>query len=278
MSPSSRPTAAPAWASATARLTLTVLLPTPPLPEATAMMFLTPGHELLGLARLRAADHRAPGDVDSLAPMPARTARALPSISSLSGQAGVVSSIVKATRCPSMAIDLTISSVTMSRPSSGSWTARRASRTAPSVRRSCAAGTSFCHRKCRNTWYRRREKVRSGGSRSTRLAIEPRPKLRAAARRRRTRSRRRPTACPAPKSAGNGSRNQKSDRSRREPWPDDWPLRTAERGPRPHDRGGVNTSVHPVPTHLVRRRDRNRQLPGRRDSSSTRGRSPHVRT
>ena len=53
MSASSRPTDAPAWASATARLTLTVLLPTPPLPDATAMMFLTPGHELLGLARLR---------------------------------------------------------------------------------------------------------------------------------------------------------------------------------------------------------------------------------
>ena len=44
---------APAWARATARLTLTVLLPTPPLPDATAMMFLTPGDELLGLARLR---------------------------------------------------------------------------------------------------------------------------------------------------------------------------------------------------------------------------------
>ena len=43
MSASSRPTDAPAWASATARLTLTVLLPTPPLPDATAMMFLTPG-------------------------------------------------------------------------------------------------------------------------------------------------------------------------------------------------------------------------------------------
>ena len=65
--------------------------------------------------------------------MPDSTARVLPSISSLSGQAGVVSSIVNATASPSMTIDLTMSSVTMSRPSSGSWTARRASSTAPSV-------------------------------------------------------------------------------------------------------------------------------------------------
>src|SRR6476620_5125474 len=43
MSASSSPTLAPAWASATARLTLTVLLPTPPLPDPTAMTFLTFG-------------------------------------------------------------------------------------------------------------------------------------------------------------------------------------------------------------------------------------------
>ena len=63
MSASSRPTLAPACASATARLTLTVHLPTPPLPDATAMMFFTPWHELLRLAGLRAADHGAPGDL-----------------------------------------------------------------------------------------------------------------------------------------------------------------------------------------------------------------------
>src|SRR4029079_2671251 len=83
MSASSRPPAAPAWANATARLTLTVLLPTPPLPDATARMFFTPGTScsdwrgwgrrplrrhvvlLLGLARLGATDHRAPVDVDA---------------------------------------------------------------------------------------------------------------------------------------------------------------------------------------------------------------------
>ena len=62
MSASSRPTAAPARASATARLTLTVLLPTPPLPDATAITFLTPGQDLLGRARRGAADRGAPVD------------------------------------------------------------------------------------------------------------------------------------------------------------------------------------------------------------------------
>ncbi len=43
MSASSKPTLAPSWANARARFTAVVLLPTPPLPEAMAMMFLTPG-------------------------------------------------------------------------------------------------------------------------------------------------------------------------------------------------------------------------------------------
>ena len=43
MSASRTPTLAPSAASASARLTAVVLLPTPPLPEATAMMFLMPG-------------------------------------------------------------------------------------------------------------------------------------------------------------------------------------------------------------------------------------------
>src|SRR3954468_23500454 len=43
MSASRTPTEAPSAASASARFTAVVLLPTPPLPEATAMMFLMPG-------------------------------------------------------------------------------------------------------------------------------------------------------------------------------------------------------------------------------------------
>src|SRR6056297_455271 len=46
MSASSTPAEAPSAASASARLVATVDLPTPPLPEATAMMFLTPGSGL----------------------------------------------------------------------------------------------------------------------------------------------------------------------------------------------------------------------------------------
>ena len=43
MSPSSIPTRLPRCASATARFTATVVLPTPPLPAPTAMTFFTPG-------------------------------------------------------------------------------------------------------------------------------------------------------------------------------------------------------------------------------------------
>ena len=97
------------------------------------MMFFTPGTSCSAW-RGEARRTIAPQVIwTSLTPIPARTERVLPSISSLSGQAGVVSSIVKATASPSMTIDLTMSRVTMSRPSSGSWTARSASRTAPSV-------------------------------------------------------------------------------------------------------------------------------------------------
>jgi hypothetical protein len=43
MSPSSTPTRPPQRASASARFTATVVLPTPPLPAPTAMTFFTPG-------------------------------------------------------------------------------------------------------------------------------------------------------------------------------------------------------------------------------------------
>ena len=46
MSASSTPTFAPSAASASARFTAVVDLPTPPLPLATAMMFFTPGTSL----------------------------------------------------------------------------------------------------------------------------------------------------------------------------------------------------------------------------------------
>ena len=54
-SQSQRPTRAPVAAKATARLAATVDLPTPPLPEAMAMMRLTPGMEDLPRSALAAA-------------------------------------------------------------------------------------------------------------------------------------------------------------------------------------------------------------------------------
>ncbi len=43
MSASKRPTLAPVFARDIARLTETVVFPTPPIPLATAMIFFTPG-------------------------------------------------------------------------------------------------------------------------------------------------------------------------------------------------------------------------------------------
>ena len=133
MSASSRPTEAPALASATARLTEIVLFPTPPLPDATAMMFFTPGTSSSaerGAARRTVAPQVM---ASSSTPTGASALRTSVSISSLSGQAGVVSSIVNATADPSIARSLIMLRVTRSPPSSGSWTVRRAARTVASV-------------------------------------------------------------------------------------------------------------------------------------------------
>ncbi len=133
MSASRRPTVAPARASATARFTAIVLLPTPPLPDATAMTFLTPGTSCSGRA---GAERRTIDDQvmsTESAPIERTADWAFASISSLRGQAGVVSWMVKATLLPSMTTSLTMSRVMMSRPSSGSWTVRSTSRMAPSV-------------------------------------------------------------------------------------------------------------------------------------------------
>ena len=101
MSASSSPTEAPALASATARLTLIVVFPTPPLPEATATMFLTPGSICgsEGVDRRTVAPHST--SIRS-APIGRRAASTRAWISSLSGQAGVVNSIVNDTLAPSM--------------------------------------------------------------------------------------------------------------------------------------------------------------------------------
>src|SRR6267143_598542 len=64
MSPSMMPTLLPHCDSASARLTATVVLPTPPLPAPTAMMFLTPGTAARPAAGSTASHARAHLHVD----------------------------------------------------------------------------------------------------------------------------------------------------------------------------------------------------------------------
>src|SRR3954471_19329987 len=135
MSPSMMPTRLPSFASAMARLTATVVLPTPPLPAPTAMMLRMPGIGARpppgATADRTAAVMSTSTDVTPATP-PIAAAAWLRSCS-FTGHAGVVSSIVTATAPPSMATRFTKPRLTMSLWRSGSWTTRRASRTAASV-------------------------------------------------------------------------------------------------------------------------------------------------
>ena len=89
-----------ACASATARFTATVVLPTPPLPAPTAMMFLTPSTGARPPSGRAAARTCAVISTSTAGRAKAASsiARAWSRIRSLTGQAGVVSSIVNATR------------------------------------------------------------------------------------------------------------------------------------------------------------------------------------
>src|SRR6267378_3673806 len=136
MSASRRPTSAPAFLRAAARLTATVDLPTPPLPDATAIVCFTPGRISLGFGRMK--------DWRTLAVI--RTWTSLtPGISptrswawvlkrSRTGHAGVVSSNVKLTLpCGLTSSSLIIPRLTTSRPRSGSWTVASTSSTCCNV-------------------------------------------------------------------------------------------------------------------------------------------------
>ncbi len=126
------PTRPPHFASAMARFTETVVLPTPPFPAPTAMTFLTPGSGWRPVSGTDADCTRAViCTVMSVTPAtPCTAATACSRIWSFTGQAGVVSSMVKPTRPPSMARSLTKPSETMSLRRSGSTTTRSAARTA----------------------------------------------------------------------------------------------------------------------------------------------------
>ena len=109
------------------------------------MMVLTPG---TSCSAARGCERRtiAPQVMSTLvAPMAPSAAWVVRSISSLSGQAGVVSSILSDRLDPSMTTSLTMSRLIRSRPSSGSWTVRIASMTASWVRLGIGGGFPSHH-------------------------------------------------------------------------------------------------------------------------------------
>src|SRR5436190_8527971 len=142
MSPSSTPTRAPHFDSATARFTDTVVLPTPPLPAPTAITFLTPGN---GGLPCSGADTDFTTNVVFTATSPtpgsaATTSRTRADSASVFDGDGVEVSSAIETRPPSTEISFSLTnlSVTTSTPRSGSLTAFSASRTNCGVIRNSA--------------------------------------------------------------------------------------------------------------------------------------------
>src|SRR5215813_212272 len=135
MSPSSSATRAPAWLSATARFTDTVVLPTPPLPAPTAMTLRTPRTGCLLKSAVGTARTLAVMSMSTVATpgIRATAARACCRIVSRAEEPWMACSIVKTTRLPSMRTFLTNFAVTMSRSIEGSRTPRNASRMVDSV-------------------------------------------------------------------------------------------------------------------------------------------------
>src|ERR1700674_451522 len=157
MSASSRPTLAPESCSEAARLTATVDLPTPPLPDATAMTCLTPG--------MACSPARPPNEGRMLAVIfrstavtpgsPLTSSCAMVWDRSRTGHAGVVSSNVKLTFPPSeMVTSLIIPRLTTSRPRSGSLIADRTERTWSLLGTEDHRGA---HRQDRNEHHRRHD-------------------------------------------------------------------------------------------------------------------------
>src|SRR6185369_8163791 len=135
MSASRSPTLAPVCASAIARFAATVLLPTPPLPEPTAITGPTPSSTLRSAEGSRGLRTRLVVRISTPeTPGTAITARRQSSsICALSGHADVVSTSVNATAPPFTATSSIIPSVTRSRWRSGSFTVPSAPRTASGV-------------------------------------------------------------------------------------------------------------------------------------------------
>src|SRR6478609_2507943 len=142
MSPSSTPTRAPIFDSATARFTATVVLPTPPLPAPTAITFFTPGSGGLPCSGAD-TDLTTNDDVTAASRTPgsdATTSRTRAVSASRFDGDGVASSMATDTRSPSTvtSFSLTNLSVTISAPKSGSITPLSAARTISVVIRNSA--------------------------------------------------------------------------------------------------------------------------------------------
>src|SRR5207302_1529521 len=132
MSASSNPTEAPLLRSAAARLTATVDLPTPPLPDATAIVCLTPGKISEGLGRMKAGRTLAVMRTSTpVTPGSSPTASSACDLKrSRTGHAGVVSSKVKVTLPSALtSSSLIMPRLTTSRPRSGSLMCPSTSRT-----------------------------------------------------------------------------------------------------------------------------------------------------
>ena len=155
MSASSRPTRWPRAARATARLTVTELLPTPPLPDATQITRVVAGTAVAGASSrtfqraLAIAAERCSASISvqvmrtsvtpGRAPARVRTSRCS---WARSGQPAVVRATVTVTTpSSSTSAERAMPRSTMSLPSSGSMTPRRARSTSSAVggRTSCRA-------------------------------------------------------------------------------------------------------------------------------------------
>ena len=130
ISASIKPTFAPSSAKATAKLTEVVDFPTPPLPEAIAIMFFTFGRTGAASLTVVTWEVMKMSHSTSLPKSFSSSSRQLFLITSFKGQAGVVKTTLKLTLFPSIFIFWIIPKVTKSFFKSGSCTLERVLRIA----------------------------------------------------------------------------------------------------------------------------------------------------
>ncbi len=151
------PTFAPSCASAHARFTVTLDLPTPPLPEATATIEVEGGNEIRCPAGAAGWPPRSfptsASRCSGLIGVSRTSTRSTPSsgctaavtsvvIRSRSGHPSIVSKTSTRTTPPSTSIASSIPMSSIGRPISGSFTCRRAARTSASLTTGCSFSSS----------------------------------------------------------------------------------------------------------------------------------------